>query len=72
MAWCGGHHIRHWIDGGATHLSNGVLLCCHHHTVIHQGDWIVRMAADGRPEFLPPGWIDRERKPRRNHLHRIE
>jgi hypothetical protein len=72
VAWCDGHHIRHWVDGGATDLSNGVLLCCHHHTVIHQGDWAVRMAVDGRPEFLPPRWIDRERKPRRNILHRVE
>ena len=72
IAWCDGHHIRHWVDGGATDLSNGVLLCCYHHTVIHQGDWIVQMAVDGRPEFLPPGWIDRERRPRRNYLHRIE
>jgi hypothetical protein len=72
MAWCDGHHIRHWIDGGATDLSNGVLLCCYHHTVIHQGEWIVRMATDGRPEFLPPGWLDRERKPRRNYRYRIE
>jgi Domain of unknown function (DUF222)/HNH endonuclease len=72
MAWCDGHHIRHWIDGGATDLSNGVLLCSYHHTVVHHGDWIARMAADGRPEFIPPGWIDRERKPRRNYRRRIE
>jgi hypothetical protein len=72
IAWCDGHHIRHWIDGGSTDLSNGVLLCCHHHTVIHHGNWTVHMAADGRPEFIPPGWIDPERKPRRNHRHRLE
>jgi hypothetical protein len=72
MAWCDAHHIRHWIDGGATDLSNGVLLCCYHHTLIHQGDWLVRMAGDHRPEFIPPSWIDRERKPLRSHLHRLE
>jgi hypothetical protein len=72
MAWCDGHHIRHWIDGGPTDLSNGVLLCTHHHTLIHQGEWAVRMAIDGRPEFIPPSWIDRDQKPRRNHLHRLE
>jgi hypothetical protein len=72
IAWCDAHHIVHWIDGGLTDLANGVLVCSYHHTLIHQGDWTVRMAADGRPEFIPPGWIDPERKPRRNHLHRLE
>jgi hypothetical protein len=24
------------------------------------------MAADGRPELIPPPWIDSQRKPRRN------
>ncbi len=72
IAWCDGHHIRHWIDGGPTDISNGVLLCGHHHTLIHQREWAVRMAVDGRPEFLPPSWIDPDRKPRRNHDHRLE
>ncbi|HYJ69344.1 MAG TPA: DUF222 domain-containing protein [Nocardioidaceae bacterium] len=72
IAWCDGHHIRHWIDGGPTDLDNGVLLCCYHHTLIHKNDWAVRMAVDGRPEFIPPAWVDRDRKPLRNHLHRRE
>jgi uncharacterized protein DUF222/HNH endonuclease len=70
MAWCDGHHIRHWIDGGPTDLANGVLLCGYHHTTIHQGDWIVQLAADGRPSFHPPSWIDTNRRARRNHIHR--
>jgi uncharacterized protein DUF222 len=69
LAWCDGHHIRHWIDGGPTNLTNGVLLCGHHHTVIHHGDWIVTMAADGRPHFHPPTWISPHRQPQRNHHH---
>jgi Domain of unknown function (DUF222) len=72
LTWCDGHHIRHWIDGGPTDLANGVLLCGYHHTVIHRGDWVVGMAADGRPEFRPPAWIDPDRKPLRNHFHRRE
>jgi hypothetical protein len=36
-SWCDGHHIRHWVDGGDTALSNMVLLCAFHHTVIHEG-----------------------------------
>ncbi len=70
-AWCEGHHVRYWIDGGRTDLDNGVLLCCYHHTTIHHGDWVIRMAADGRPDFIPPPWIDVARKPLRNTVHLI-
>ena len=70
IAWCDAHHIHRWIDGGPTDLSNGVLLCTHHHTLIHHGDWAIRIAADRRPEFLPPPWIDPDRKPLRNHHQR--
>ncbi|MFI6065350.1 DUF222 domain-containing protein [Micromonospora sp. NPDC051227] len=67
--WCDGHHIRHWSDGGVTALGNAVLLCGYHHRFIHRGDWTVRLAADGRPEFLPPSWLDPLRTPRRNLYH---
>ena len=70
MAWCDGHHIRHWIDGGPTDLADGVLLCGYHHTTIHQGDWVIQLAADGRPDFHPPTWIDSNRRPRRNQALR--
>ncbi|MEU8424065.1 DUF222 domain-containing protein [Micromonospora sp. NPDC048835] len=68
--WCDGHHVRHWADGGATQLGNAVLLCGYHHRFIHRGDWAVRIAADGRPDFLPPSWLDPLRTPRRNLYHR--
>jgi hypothetical protein len=66
LAWCVCHHLLHWADGGHTRLGNLVLLCGRHHTVIHHGDWAARLGADGRPEFIPPAWIDPQRKPRRN------
>jgi Domain of unknown function (DUF222) len=72
IAWCDAHHIVHWIDDGPTDLTNGILLCGHHHTLIHHDHWTIRTAADGRPDFLPPTWIDPDRKPRRNHLHQLE
>ena len=68
--WCDGHHIRGWADGGPTSLDNSVLLCGHHHRFVHQGHWEVRMRPDGHPEFLPPHYIDTNRKPLRNTLHR--
>jgi hypothetical protein len=49
------HHIVHWADHGPTCLENLVLLCGHHHRVIHHTPWQVRInPIDGRPEFLPP------------------
>ncbi|MFC5948854.1 hypothetical protein ACFQH9_11255 [Pseudonocardia lutea] len=35
-----------------------------HHRQIHTTDWAVRLR-DGLPEFIPPPWIDPERRPRR-------
>ncbi|EIV91859.1 HNH endonuclease signature motif containing protein [Frankia sp. QA3] len=68
--WTEAHHIRHWIDGGHTSLDNCVLLCGHHHRVIHHQGWTVRLGPDRRPEFLPPAWIDASRAPRRNPYSR--
>ncbi|MBQ1020719.1 DUF222 domain-containing protein [Micromonospora sp. D93] len=68
--WCDGHHLRHWADGGVTALGNAVLLCGYHHRFIHRSDWTVRIAADGRPDFLPPSWLDPLRTPRRSLYHR--
>ncbi|WP_370963803.1 DUF222 domain-containing protein [Amycolatopsis sp. cg9] len=66
---CQGHHIRHWAEGGPTDLANLVLLCGHHHRLLHRSGWQVRIATDGHPEFLPPRFLDKRRKPRRNNLH---
>ena len=52
---CHAHHIRHWITGGDTKLANLVLLCGHHHRVIHDSPWQTRLnPEDRKPEFLPP------------------
>jgi hypothetical protein len=64
--YCHAHHARSWLDGGPTCLANGLLLCHLHHVVIHSGEWIVYIAADGMPEFIPPKWIDPEQRPMRN------
>ena len=39
-----GHHVEHWINGGATALHNLVLLCGTHHRLVHEGGF--RVEAD--------------------------
>jgi hypothetical protein len=68
---CDAHHIVHWADGGRTALSNLVLLCRHHHTLIHTTPWDVRInPRDQRPEFLPPARLDPHRRAIRRRLLR--
>ncbi len=35
------HHTLPWEDGGATDLSNTVLLCVRHHHAVHEGGWTI-------------------------------
>lgn len=65
--WCEVHHVREWENGGETKLDNCVMLCRACHRLIHASEWQVRIH-DGLPEFVPPGWIDGERTPRRRPL----
>lgn len=52
---CHAHHVVHWLQGGETKLHNLVLLCGHHHRVLHDSPWQVRISEDDqKPEFLPP------------------
>ena len=69
--WCDGHHVIHWNGGGRTEPGNCVLLCRHHHRVIHAGGWQVYIdTTDNLPTFIPPTWIDPLQRPRRNKYHR--
>ncbi|MFC5947042.1 DUF222 domain-containing protein [Pseudonocardia lutea] len=63
-SWCEVHHVVEWQHGGPTELGNLVMLCSEHHRLIHHTHWEVRMV-HGLPEFIPPSWIDRTRRPRR-------
>jgi len=67
---CDAHHIRHWANGGDTSVKNAVLLCRHHHTLIHQSEWEVKMVHE-IPTFYAPSWLDPDRKPRRNVINAV-
>jgi len=41
------HHVKHWIDGGETRLSNLVLLCSAHHRLLHHGAFHITVEDDG-------------------------
>jgi hypothetical protein len=71
-SWCDGHHVK-WFgrDLGTTSYDNGVLLCTYHHSEIHRSEWHIQFAADGRPELVPPKWLDPKQVPRRNTLHHV-
>jgi len=38
-ARCQVHHVTHWADGGPTVLENLILVCSHHHHLLHEGRW---------------------------------
>jgi hypothetical protein len=54
LAWCEGHHLWHWIDGGPTDLANLALLCRAHHLAVHEGGWQLIRGPDGRFTATPP------------------
>ncbi|MEO5652595.1 MAG: HNH endonuclease signature motif containing protein, partial [Marmoricola sp.] len=51
---CHAHHLVHWADGGATSLTNMVLLCSHHHRLIHAAPWTIRRTTPNDLTFDPP------------------
>ena len=45
------HHIQHWANGGETRLDNLILLCTHHHTLVHDGGFDMARHPDGLLDF---------------------
>jgi len=57
-SFCEAHHIEHWHrDRGRTDVADGVLLCRHHHLLVHNAGWEIRR--DG-PDYalIPPRTVD--------------
>jgi hypothetical protein len=66
--WTEAHHVIEYAEGGPTATDNGCLLCGFHHREFEKIGWQVRMNG-GVPEWLPPTWIDPDRKPVTNRSH---
>jgi hypothetical protein len=55
--WCDAHHIVHWAHpaNGPTDLANLILLCSHHHHLVHEGGFQVHQAGDVHEFARPDG-----------------
>ncbi|MEP6479500.1 MAG: DUF222 domain-containing protein [Rhodoglobus sp.] len=51
-SWTEAHHIKSWHHGGQTDLDNGVLLCRHHHLLVHNNGW--RIDCEGTTMWVTP------------------
>jgi hypothetical protein len=45
------HHRVHWAQGGETSLENLVLLCGHHHRLVHEGGYAIEDGPEGGLRF---------------------
>jgi hypothetical protein len=53
-SWTSGHHLKHWIHGGASDLPNLALLCYRHHRNVHEGGWQLVRTETGKFMTIPP------------------
>ncbi|MBC7591996.1 MAG: DUF222 domain-containing protein [Salinibacterium sp.] len=62
-SWTEAHHINHWVrDEGRTDVLNGILLCRHHHLVLHNNHWEIRRRGS-EYWLVPPPDIDPDQTP---------
>ncbi|MGV8895357.1 MAG: DUF222 domain-containing protein [Rhodoglobus sp.] len=53
-SWTEAHHIQHWDrDHGSTSVKDGMLLCRHHHLLVHNNGWEIERTG-GEYWLLPP------------------
>ena len=62
-SWTEAHHPEEWErDHGNTDIENGILLCRHHHLLIHNANW--KVIRHGAEYFVvPPPSIDPRQQP---------
>jgi len=57
------HHITPWSRGGRTDVDEGILLCRHHHLLVHNNGWHIRRRGSDF-ELIPPPAVDPGQQPR--------
>jgi hypothetical protein len=63
-SWTEAHHINQWArDHGKTDLADGILLCRHHHMLLHNNHWNITRTG-GTYWLHPPTSVDPTRTPR--------
>jgi len=63
-SWCEIHHVDPWYPSGVTKLENLMLLCDHHHRMIHRDRWTIVLHDDGAVTFTGPDGRTIHRQPR--------
>ncbi len=55
VRWCQFHHVRWWNrDGGCSDLANFRPLCRRHHSLVHEGGWVVTIDPSERLVAISP------------------
>jgi hypothetical protein len=54
-SWSEVHHIEEFSKGGKTDVADGVLLCRHHHMLVHNNEWRIRRSGSQYALIPPPG-----------------
>jgi len=55
-SWTEAHHVQQWErDHGETNIDNGILLCRHHHMLVHNSGWEIERRDRDFVLIPPPG-----------------
>jgi hypothetical protein len=55
-SWTEAHHINEWHkDHGSTNIQDGILLCKHHHLMVHNNHWKIDRSGTHYELVPPPG-----------------
>jgi hypothetical protein len=61
-SWAEAHHITPWSEGGRTDVHDGVLLCRHHHLLLHNNGWKFTRV-NNQLAVVPPQSLDPSQTP---------
>ncbi|MCX5042036.1 HNH endonuclease [Aldersonia sp. NBC_00410] len=65
------HHVREWVDSGATDIDNLTLVCPEHHKLAGRSadQWRTTAGPRSRTLWRPPEHVDARQRPRINRFH---